>query len=265
MDSIKIRKDVVIPGTNIILEAGDVIRHKVNEFVTAEDRYDVDVIENKTFGNVDCFFISYKVKRSSVPQGCKYAVHKKLGNKVEFQLHLRGFWTIIVVGEVSDSDISFVHDEVYNALRQFTGKTISNKFVRASEFTESKESVLTVKESNQVPAIAQVVTPAANSNITSVVRKDSIFNTCVAMGLPTKVNAMKNVVCSVKDMQEAAALLQTIYAQFGVKGSFMITWEGNGKVYFDPRTPVDTKMQIAYAKAHNLALPSTDPKKYIGY
>ena len=181
MDSIKIRKDVVIPGTNIILEAGDVIRRKVNEFVTAEDRYDVDVIENEAFGN----------------------------------------------------------------------------FVRTSE--------LTVKESYQVPAIAQVVAPAVDSKITSVVRKDSIFNTCVAMGLPTKVNAMKNVVCSVKDMQEAAALLQTIYAQFGVKGSFMITWEGNGKVYFDPRTPVDTKMQIAYAKAHNLALPSTDPKKYIGY
>lgn len=120
-------------------------------------------------------------------------------------------------------------------------------------------------ESSNVPAIGQVVAPAALPNITSVVRKDSVYNTCVAMGLPTKINAMKNVVVSVGDMQEAAAVLQTIYEQFGLKGSFMVTWEGNGKVYFDPRTPVDTKKQLAYAKSHNMALPSTDPRRLIGY
>ena len=263
MHEIVINKEVLVPGTNIILEAGDVIRHKVNEFVTASQRFNVNIIEHETFGNVDCFFISYNVKGSSAPQGRKFATHKSLGNDVEFQLHLiGGSWTVVVVGPVALSDITTVHDEVYNALKKFTGKTIKSTFMHASEIVESKK---TVKESYQVPAIAQVVAPATNSKITSVIRKDSIFNTCVAMGLPTKINAMRNVVCSVKDMQEAAALLQTIYEQFGVKGSFMVTWEGNGKVYFDPRTPVDTKMQIAYAKAHNLALPSTDPKKYIGY
>lgn len=128
-----------------------------------------------------------------------------------------------------------------------------------------KLSYDTVMKESNLPAIAQSTSLSLNPKITSVIRKDSIYNTCLAMGLPTKINAMKNVVVSVKDMSEAASVLQTIYEQFGVKGSFMVTWEGNGKVYFDPRTPVDTKMQIAYAKTHNMALPSTDPKRLIGY
>lgn len=120
-------------------------------------------------------------------------------------------------------------------------------------------------EESTLPAIAKTTSVSLNPKITSVVRKDSIYNTCLAMGLPTKINAMNNVVVSVGDMSEAASVLQIIYEQFGVKGSFMVTWEGNGKVYFDPRTPVDTKMQIAYAKAHNMALPSKDPRRLIGY
>ena len=110
-----------------------------------------------------------------------------------------------------------------------------------------------------LPAIAKAAGVVVNPKITSVVRQDSIFDTCVAMGLKTKINAMKNVV------SEAAAVLQTIYQQFGVKGSFMLTWTGSGKLYWDPKTPVDKTVALAYAKAQGLPPPSTNPQQYIGY
>lgn len=138
-----------------------------------------------------------------------------------------------------------------------------DKITLLNYLSKDQESI-NIKEYT-LPAIAKTNSLSLDPRITSVVRKDSVYNTCVSMGLPTKINAMNNVVVSVADMSQAASVLQTIYEQFGIKGSFMVTWEGNGKVYFDPRTPVDTKMQIAYAKAHNMALPSKDPKRLIGY
>ena len=116
-----------------------------------------------------------------------------------------------------------------------------------------------------LPAIAKAAGVVVNPKITSVVRQDSIYDTCLAMGLKTKINAMKNVVAEVPDMQTAAAVLQTIYQQFGVKGSFMLTWTGSGKLYWDPKTPVDKAVALAYAKAQGLPPPSTNPQQYIGY
>ena len=132
-------------------------------------------------------------------------------------------------------------------------------------FEEKVKTQKPLKEASSVPAIGQAAGLAVNPKITSVVRKDSIYDTCLSMGLKTKINAMKNVVAEVSDMPTAAAVLQKIYEQFGVKGSFMITWTGAGKLYWDPKTPVDTPVALAYAKAQGLPPPSTDPKKYIGY
>jgi hypothetical protein len=116
-------------------------------------------------------------------------------------------------------------------------------------------------EASNLPAIAKAVGVAVNPKITSVVRQDTIYNTIQAMGLPVKINAMNNVVASVKDMPTAGAVLQTIYNQFGVKGSFMVTWDGQGKIYFDPKTPVETPVALAYAKA--TGLPPPNPRKYL--
>jgi hypothetical protein len=116
-------------------------------------------------------------------------------------------------------------------------------------------------EANNLPAIAKAAGVATNPKITSVVRQDTIFNTIQAMGLPVKINAMHNVVAEVPDMPTAGAVLQTIYSQFGVKGSFMVTWEGKGKIYFDPKTPIETPIALAYAKA--TGLPPPNPRKYL--
>jgi hypothetical protein len=116
-------------------------------------------------------------------------------------------------------------------------------------------------EASNLPAIAKVAGIAVNPKITSAVRQDTIFNTIRAMGLPVKVNAVHNVVAEVPDMPTAGAVLQTIYTQFGIKGSFMVTWEGKGKIYFDPKTPVETPIALAYAKA--TGLPPPNPRKYL--
>jgi len=111
-------------------------------------------------------------------------------------------------------------------------------------------------ETNNLPAIAQAAGLAVNPKITSVVRQDTIYSTIQAMGLPVKINAMRNVVAEVADMPTAGAVLQTIYQQFGVKGSFMVTREGKGKLYFDPKTPVDKAVALAYAKQAKLPPPN---------
>jgi hypothetical protein len=116
-------------------------------------------------------------------------------------------------------------------------------------------------EASNLPAIAKAAGVAANPKITKVVRQDTIYNTIQAMGIPVKINAVNNVVAEVPDMPTAGAVLQTIYTQFGAKGSFMVTWEGKGKLYFDPKTPVETPMAIAYAKA--TGLPPPNPRKYL--
>jgi hypothetical protein len=124
-----------------------------------------------------------------------------------------------------------------------------------------REGLLNFKEASNLPAIAKMAGIAVNSKITSVVRRDTIFSTCQAMGLPTKINAMSNVVAEVNDGQTAAAVLSTIYQQFGVKGSFMMTWEGKGKLYWAPDTPVDQAPMLAYAKT--AGLPPPNPRKYL--
>jgi hypothetical protein len=124
-----------------------------------------------------------------------------------------------------------------------------------------REGLMNFKEANNLPAIAKVTGISANPKITSVVRQDTIFNTLQAMGLPVKINAVHNVVAEVPDMPTASAALSTIYQQFGVKGSFMVTWTGTGKLYFDPKTPVDSAPALAYAKA--AGLPPPNPRKYL--
>jgi len=124
-----------------------------------------------------------------------------------------------------------------------------------------REGLLNFKESNNLPAIAKLAGVSTNPRITSIVRQDTIFETVKAMGLPVKVNAMKNVVAEVNESQTAAAVLSTIYQQFGVKGSFMMTWDGKGKIYWAPDTPVDKAPAIAYANA--AGLPPPNPRRYL--
>ena len=128
--------------------------------------------------------------------------------------------------------------------------------------------MVTIKERKfmeDLPAVAKAAGVANLPRITQVIRQDSIFNTVLAMGLKPKINAMKNVVVEVPDMKTAGAVLSTIYEQFGVKGSFMLTWTGSGKLYWDPRTPMDIPVALNYAKLKNLPPPSTNPRAYIGY
>jgi hypothetical protein len=116
-------------------------------------------------------------------------------------------------------------------------------------------------EASSLPAIAKVAGIAVNPKITKVVRQNTIYDTIQATGLPVKINAVNNVVAEVPDMPTAGAVLQTIYTQFGVRGSFMVTWEGKGKLYFDPKTSVETTVALAYAKA--TGLPPPNPRKYL--
>lgn len=98
-------------------------------------------------------------------------------------------------------------------------------------------------------------------------RNKSVYQTCVDMlgQDDVKINAMHNVVAYVHDMQEAGAVLQMIYEQFGIKGSFVLTWKGDGKLYFAPETDVDRKPVLEYDNKHP-ALPKIDfssPKAYL--
>ena len=124
-----------------------------------------------------------------------------------------------------------------------------------------REGLINFTETNNLPAIAKATGISTNPRITSVVRQDTIYGTVQAMGLPVKINAMKNVVAEVNDMQTAGTVLATIYNQFGVKGSFMITWNGTGKLYWSPDTPVDQAPALAYAKA--AGLPPSNSRKYL--
>ena len=129
---------------------------------------------------------------------------------------------------------------------------------------KKQEKIKRVRE--DVPAIARVSGLSTNSRITDVTRRDSIFDTCVAMGLKTKVNKVNNIVAEVNNMQDAGSALQTIYKQFGVKGSFMVTWDGKGKLYWDPKSPVDSSVAIDYANANGLLPPPVNnPRKLLGF
>jgi hypothetical protein len=124
-----------------------------------------------------------------------------------------------------------------------------------------REGLLNFREASNLPAIAKAVGISSNPKIASVVRKDTIYSTVQAMGLPVKINAMNNVVADVPDMQTASAVMSAIYQQFGVKSSFMMTWDGKGKLYWSPDTPVEQAPALAYAK--NAGLPPPNPRKYL--
>lgn len=144
-------------------------------------------------------------------------------------------------------------DTFFNACRDIVAARVGQK----NEKAPLSRKLLKFKESGNLPAIAQASGLSTNPKITDVQRKDTILSTCEAMGLKTKVNAAKNVVAEVPDMQTAGTVLSTIYQQFGVKGSFMVTWEGKGKLYWAPDVPVDKKIALAYAKAANLPPPNS--------
>ena len=105
------------------------------------------------------------------------------------------------------------------------------------------------------------------SQIIKTPRNKSIYTTCVDMlGQDNvKINAMHNVVAYVQDMQEAAAVMQMIYEMFGVRGSFMVTWKGDGKLYFAPDTDVDKQAVLAYNNKHPELPPVnlSSPKLYL--
>lgn len=105
------------------------------------------------------------------------------------------------------------------------------------------------------------------SQIIKTPRNKSIYTTCVDMlgQDDVKINAMHNVVAYVHDMQEAAAVMQMIYEMFGVRGSFMVTWKGDGKLYFAPETDVDKRAVLAYNNKHPELPPVnlSSPKLYL--
>jgi hypothetical protein len=118
------------------------------------------------------------------------------------------------------------------------------------------ESTEAVREASNVPALAKVTGISTKSQFTQVARQNTIFGTLQAMGLDPYVNKMRNVVVEVPTIQDAPAVMQTIYAQFGVKSSVTITWEGKPKIYWDPKTPVDKAPALAYAKQAGLPPPN---------
>lgn len=102
--------------------------------------------------------------------------------------------------------------------------------------------------------------------ILNVPRQNSIYDTCVEMLGQNNVyiNKVHNVVGIVKDFQEAGAVMQRIYEMFGVKSSLTVTYEGKGKVYFAPNTPVDKARALEWEQDHNSpTVLLDDPRKYL--
>jgi hypothetical protein len=142
-------------------------------------------------------------------------------------------------------------------------KTTSN--VNPMYLTEAQHRAIKqagLLEASNLPIIAKIGGIAANPKITNVVRQDTIFNTLQAMGLKPYMNKMANVVVDVPDLPTMSAVMSTIYSQFGVKGSMVIPWDGScGKIYYDPKTPIEQAPALAYAKA--TGLPPPNFKKYL--
>jgi hypothetical protein len=116
-------------------------------------------------------------------------------------------------------------------------------------------------EANNLPALVKGVSALSTNKFIPIARQDTIFDTLQSYGLKPYINKMQNVVCPVDSMQDGAALMQDIYQKFGVKSSVVITYEGLTKVYIDPKTPIDQKIALAYAKA--VGLPPPNPRKYL--
>jgi hypothetical protein len=117
-------------------------------------------------------------------------------------------------------------------------------------------------EASNLPVIAKIGGVSADPKITSVVRQDTIFNTLQAMGFSPYVNKMANVVVEVPDLPTMTAVMQTIFSQFGVRGSMVIPWDGlRGKIYYDPKEKPNQASILAYSKA--TGLPPPNPRKYL--
>lgn len=131
-----------------------------------------------------------------------------------------------------------------------------------SERVLYREGLMNFKETNNLPAIAKLGGVSTNPKITTVVRQDTIYDTVKAMGLPVKINAMKNVVAETPDSATASAVASTIYQQFGVKCTFTLPWDGSRmKLYWAPDTPVESAPMLAYAKT--AGLPPPNPRRYL--
>jgi hypothetical protein len=125
-----------------------------------------------------------------------------------------------------------------------------------------REGLLSFREADNLPAIAKTSGVSTNPKITRVVRQDTIFSTVQAMGIKVKINAMKNVVAEdILDQQTAVTVASVIYQQFGVKCSFMVTYEGIWKCYWSPDAPVDRAAALAYANA--AGIPPPNPRRYL--
>jgi hypothetical protein len=117
-------------------------------------------------------------------------------------------------------------------------------------------------EATNLPAIVGGTSVSTDPRITQVVRQDTVFNTLLSMGLKPYVNKLNNIVVEVKDMPTMMAVMQKIYTSFGLRGSMVIPWDGTkGKIYYDPKEPVDKAIALAYAKA--TGLPPPNPRKYL--
>jgi hypothetical protein len=119
-----------------------------------------------------------------------------------------------------------------------------------------QEGLVNLKEANNLPVIAKIGGVATDPRITNVVRQDTIFSTLQAMGLDPYINKMNNVVCDTPDSATMSAVASTIYTMFGVKCSFVLTWNGTGKCYWDPKAPVEKAPAMAYAQAAGLPPPN---------
>ena len=126
---------------------------------------------------------------------------------------------------------------------------------------KGKSAVSKLYEAGNLPALAKGVTSLSTNKFMPLARQNTIFDTLQSYGLDPYLNKLRNVVCPVPTMQDGAAILQDIYTKFGVRGSVVITYEGNTKVYFDPTVKPEMAPAIAYAKAMGIAPPS--PTKYL--
>jgi hypothetical protein len=120
---------------------------------------------------------------------------------------------------------------------------------------KKKTAPLNFKEASSLPVLAKYTGVANASKYSAAPRADTIFATLQGMGLSPYINKLHNVVCEAPSMEDAPAIMSTIYQEFGIKSSVTITWEGKVKMYWSPETPVDKAPALAYAKAAGLPPP----------
>jgi hypothetical protein len=116
------------------------------------------------------------------------------------------------------------------------------------------------KETSNLPAIAKGVHALSSNKYMSMTRQDTIFSTLQGYGLSPYINKMNNIVCPVPSMEDGAMLMQDIFNKWGVKSSVVITYEGQTKIYIDPKVKPNMKVAIAYANA--VGVPPPNPNRY---